>query len=196
MRMETLPLVVSKSACCLGRPWGILRLLEFSFVDQSHGEGPARHGVSEPIGERQGRASLEHVSHRDAIGQPLIVRRLGRFERNPGLAEELAVSPKAHHHRNLHARTRLLDRWRNPAGPQGRPELHEGIELRSRSWPPRRPKALRSRAQRRRLEHGIGRGSSRRVPEALDGGNAPIIWRRLPPARGSSGRDREPARPS
>ena len=74
---------------------GALCLFEFSVVDEPHGERAAGHRVPERVGERQRRAALEHLGHRHAVGQPVIVDRAGGFERNPRLAEELAVAPEA-----------------------------------------------------------------------------------------------------
>src|SRR3989442_14955444 len=111
IRMTTWPLVVSSVSVFSALVMDVLCLLEFSIVDEPHGKRAAGDCVPERIGERQGRATFEHLGHGNAVGQPFVIRCAAGFECDPRLAEEFAVAPEAHLHRDLHARARLID-WR------------------------------------------------------------------------------------
>src|SRR6266849_1782423 len=92
--MTTLPCVVSRIIVLSWSVMGALCLFEFSIVDEPHGERAAGDRVPERIGERQGRTAFEHLGYGQAVGQPVIVARAGRFECDPRLAEQLAVAPE------------------------------------------------------------------------------------------------------
>src|SRR5262249_48065269 len=64
----------------------------------------------------------------NAVGQPFVIRRVDRFERDPRVAEEFAVAAEAHLHRDLHAGARLIDGRRRPARPQRGDDVFEGVE--------------------------------------------------------------------
>ena len=65
-----------------------------------------------------------------AVDQPLVVGRAGRFECDPRLAEEFTVASEAHLDSRSCMPTRdLIERGRNPAGPQRGAEFVEGIDL-------------------------------------------------------------------
>src|SRR5262249_62357418 len=144
------------------RSWDVLCFLEFSIVDEPHGQRAAGDCVPERIGERQGRAASEHLGHSNAVGQPLVIRRADGFECEPRLAEEFAVAAETHLHRDLHARTRLIHRRRRPARSQRRYDIMKGVQ--------RLVSGLRDRAGRR---HGDRQRSTNEVSRGTHG------WSRL-----------------
>src|SRR5262249_5390312 len=148
------------------RSWDVLCFLEFSIVDEPHGQRAAGDCVPERIGERQGRAASEHLGHCNAVGQPLVIRRADGFECDPRLAEEFAVAAEAHLHRDLHARTRLIHGRRRPARSQRRYDVMKGVQ-----W---LVAGLRDRAGRR---HGDRQRSTDEVSRGAHG------WSRLPTRR-------------
>ena len=124
-------------------------------------------GVPERIGERQGRAAFKHLGHCNAVGKPFVIRRAGGFECDLRLAEEFAVAPEAHLHGDLHARARLIERRRDPAGAQRRPQLADGVDGGLRCL---RGGAARQRGERQRPadhwqppHHGRSRLSTKRM---------------------------------
>src|SRR5436190_22662138 len=84
--MTTLPLLVSRISVLSLSVISCSCLLEFPIVDESHGKGSAGRRVPKSIGERQRRATLDHLGHRRAVGQSIIIGRVRRFEGNSRLA--------------------------------------------------------------------------------------------------------------